>query len=132
MTAHVPPPRGAYSPRVAELFATTPGAGRPADREGWVAAEAHDPLTGTHVRWYLKDGEGRLVGVRYEVRGCPHTIAATAAVAEALSGQPSNAVRIDVAAVAAALVVPPEKLGRLFVVEDAVRSAALLLVPARP
>jgi NifU-like protein involved in Fe-S cluster formation len=116
-----------YSDEVRRLFEATPRAGRPPPDEGWVQGEAREPLTGTHVRWHLRAADGRIVDARYEVRGCPHTIAAAALVADRLVGQAVAGVDADPAAAAAELDVPAEKLGRLFVIQDAVRRAALLL-----
>ena len=96
-----------------------------------MSAEAREPLSGTHVRWHLRAVAGR-AELRYEVRGCPHTIAATAAAAAALSGRPAEALELDIAALATELGVPREKLGRLFVIQDAIRKAALLLQAPRP
>jgi NifU-like protein involved in Fe-S cluster formation len=134
MSAMAPPPPAdlGYSATVADLYASMPGAGRPPDSGGWAVGEARDALSGTHVRWYLRAEAGRIAAARYEVRGCPHTMAAAAVIAAALPGQPAGATRIDVAAVAASLEAPAEKLGRLFVIEDAVRDAALLLAGPHP
>jgi NifU-like protein involved in Fe-S cluster formation len=117
---------GGYSPLVRRLFETLPGAGRPPEAAGWAAGEARDPLTATHVRWYLRAEGGRVAEARYEVRGCPHTIAAAALLAGRLVGQPAGSPQVDLGDLAATLEAPPEKLGRLFVIEDAVRRAALL------
>jgi NifU-like protein involved in Fe-S cluster formation len=122
-----------YSEQVRRLFETTPGSGAPADRAGWVQGEARDDLTQTWVRWYLRAEGGRIAGARYEVRGCPHTIAAAARIAAGLVGRPLEPplVAVDVAAIALELNVPAEKLGRLFVIEDAIGRAVLLLRGAR-
>jgi hypothetical protein len=149
-----------YSEQVRRLFETTPGAGPPEDRAGWVQGEASDPLTETRVRWYLAVRDGRIAGARYEVRGCPHTIAVTARIAAGLVGhrieapsdaaappalpgaagtpapagqgaRPGPTIALDLAAIASELNVPAEKLGRLFVIEDAFRRAVLLLSGAR-
>ena len=116
-----------YSDEVRRLFEATPRAGRPEGSEGWAQGEAREPLSATHVRWYLRAADGRIVDARYEVRGCPHTIAAAAWVADRLVGQPAAGVEADPAVVAGELGVPAEKLGRLFAIQDAVRRAALLL-----
>jgi hypothetical protein len=117
---------GEYSPLVRRLFETLPGAGRPPDPAGWAIGEARDPLTATHVRWYLRVEAGRIAEARYEVRGCPHTIAAAALLAGRLAGLPAGSPAVDPGDLAATLDAPPEKSGRLFVIEDAIRRAALL------
>jgi hypothetical protein len=145
-----------YSEQVRRLFETTPAAGAPRDRTGWVQGDASDALTETRVRWYLRVRDGRIADARYEVRGCPHTIAVTARLAAGLVGHPIEvpsdvaggpalpgaagtpapagqgarpvpSVAVDLAAIASELNVPAEKLGRLFVIEDAIRRAVLLL-----
>jgi NifU-like protein involved in Fe-S cluster formation len=120
-----------YSARVAALFRAAPGAGRP-EGPGWVSGEACEPLAATHVRWHLRSDGGRVAETRFEVRGCPHTIATAAAVAAALPGRPLAGLSVDIAGVAAELGVPREKLGRLFVIQDAILNAALLLQAPRP
>ena len=115
-----------YSARVAALYRAAVGAGRPAG-PGWVSGEAREPLSATHVRCHLRVDAGRVAEVRYEVRGCPHTLAALSAAAQALIGRLPDELELDVQALAADLGVPREKLGRLFVIQDAIRNAALLL-----
>lgn len=109
---------------LSHLYATAPGAGRPGG-PGWVSGEAREPLTGTHVRWHLRVEAGTIREARWEVRGCPYTIAAAGLLAGRLPGRPVAAPAVDPAALAAELGAPREKLGRLFVIEDAVRAAAL-------
>jgi hypothetical protein len=118
-------PDPAYSDEVRRLFATTPGAGAPADPAGWRCGEAREPLTGTHVRVWLRVEAGRIAEARYAVRGCPHTVAAAAAYAEALPGRPAGAPGLEIATFVTTLGVPEAKLGRLFAIEDAVRAAVL-------
>ncbi len=115
-----------YSALVARLFAEAPGAGPP-DGPGWGAGEAAEPLTGTRARFYLRAEAGRVAGCRYEVRGCPHTIAAAALAAGRLAGRPVAGLDIDPAALARELDAPATKLGRIFVIQDAIRNAALQL-----
>ena len=120
-----------YSALVARLFAAAPGAGRP-DGPGWTPGEAEEPLTGTRVRFYLRVEAGRVAACRYQVRGCPHTVAAAALAAARLPGHPLAGLDVDAAALAAELEAPAAKLGRVFVIQDAIRSAALQLAWACP
>jgi NifU-like protein involved in Fe-S cluster formation len=117
---------GPYSELVARLFAAAPAAGPP-DGPGWVAGEAREPLTGTRARFYLRAEEGRVAGCRYQVRGCPHTIAAAALAAARLPGRPVAGLDIDPASLAREIGAPASKLGRVFVIQDAIRDAALQL-----
>jgi NifU-like protein involved in Fe-S cluster formation len=120
-----------YSALVARLFAQAPGAGRP-DGPGWAVGEAEEPLTGTRVRVYLRASGGRVTACRYQVRGCPHTVAAAALVATQLPGRPVEGLDVEPAALARELDAPAAKLGRIFVIQDAVRSAALQLNAGYP
>ena len=117
---------GRYSSLVARLFREAPGAGRP-DGAGWLSGEAREPLTGTHVRIHVRGAGGAIASVRYEVRGCPHTIAAAALIATELAGRPFAEPALDLAELAARLEAPASKLGRLFVIQDAFREAFLTL-----
>ena len=112
----------------------------------WVAGEAGRVRDGTRVRCYLRiaqprlgtgPGQGtgeppRIAAAEFRVYGCPHTRAVAAWLAPALVGQPLHAPS-DTAVGgpqdwAARHGVPPEKLGRLLLVEDAwlrAREAAL-------
>jgi NifU-like protein involved in Fe-S cluster formation len=117
-----------YSELVTRLFRETPGAGRPSGPK-WVGGEATEPLSGSMVRWHLRAAASRIEEARYEVRGCPHTIAATALIAAELAGRPIAAVELDLPDIARRLGAPVTKLGRFFVIQDALRKALLLLEP---
>jgi NifU-like protein involved in Fe-S cluster formation len=115
-----------YSDTVSRMFREAPGAGRP-EGPGWVSGEAREPLSATHVRWHLKAEAGRIAAARYEVRGCPHTVAAAALIADQLPGRPVTELALDLPRVAARLGCPATKLGRLFVIQDAIQRAADVL-----
>jgi len=121
----------AYSALVARLFADLPLAGAP-EGPGWAVGEAAEPLSGTRVRFFLKAEAGRVAAARYQVRGCPHAVAAAALAAGRLAGRPLADLDVDAAALAAEIEAPPEKLGRIFVIQDAIRAAALHLAPGGP
>ena len=87
-----------------------------------VHGEAGREQRGTRVRFTLKFHEGELVEARYHAYGCPHTLAVCEWLAGALeaghlpsTGGPAHWCRT--------LDVPIVKLGRLLVVEDALRAA---------
>jgi cysteine desulfurase len=96
------------------------GAGGPLIRHGRAGRHAH----GTAIRFELEIAQGIVIGARFSAYGCPHTLAVTAWLCEVLegtrfeSGMPGTpadwAARFDV---------PTEKLGRLLIVEDALRAA---------
>jgi len=116
---------GPYPARVRALFRAAPGAGRP-DGAGWSSGEALDPLTRTHVRMHLRVArDGCIEDVRYEVRGCPYTVAAAALWAERCRGERPGSCQLEPRAVLDELGAPTTKLSRFFVVEDAYRRAAL-------
>ena len=65
---------------------------------------------------------GRLVEVRYRAYGCPHTLAACEWLAQRLESGGRDSIG-GPADWAAQLSIPPAKLGRLLVVEDALAAA---------
>jgi cysteine desulfurase len=110
---------------VLRLRALAPGGRAAPAGAGWFHGEAREPLSGTHVRWHLRVVGDSIAAAVWEARGCPDTLAAAARVAERLEGRAVAAPAIDFRALAAEISLPDEKLGRLFVIEDALRAAAL-------
>ncbi|MEN9704190.1 MAG: hypothetical protein RLZZ393_69 [Pseudomonadota bacterium] len=86
--------------------------------------EAGASRLGTWVRLLLCIKSGRIADVRFQAYACPHVLAACAHVAESLRGLPEAAPapgspeswRVAVGA-------PVEKLGRMLIIEDALRAA---------
>src|SRR5688572_6548064 len=79
---------------------------------------------GTAVFFELKIADGSVKSARFSAYGCPHTVAVSAWLCEVLEGAPLEAgAPGDPAAWADKFAVPAEKLGRLLVVEDALRAA---------
>jgi hypothetical protein len=120
-----------YAPRVRELFAALPACGAlPPGPGDAIAGEAAAIERGAWVRFEARVEAGRLSACRFRAFGCPHTLAAAAFVASALdAGGSAGDGALGAAALARALDVPPEKMGRLLVVEDAL--SALLAEAAR-
>jgi NifU-like protein involved in Fe-S cluster formation len=113
-----------YGPEVRRRFAAPVGAGAPPEgSRGWFTGEAQDPASGTRVRAYLRFRDAQVVGLRYEVFGCPHTIAALSWLAELVERRELRHLAVDLQGIAGALGVPAEKRGRLLVIEDALRAA---------
>jgi len=105
-------------------LAMAPSAARAAVSRADAAATA----AYVHARYALaKATAGRVAASRYEVRGCPHTIAAAALIAAQLDGRPVADLGLDLPRVAALLGCPTTKLGRLFVIQDAIERAAHVL-----
>jgi hypothetical protein len=120
-----------YTPLVRRLFWERPGAGRPSG-PGWVCGEAREPLSATHVRLWLRGSRQRLEEARFEVRGCPHTVAALACFVAELPGQSVVTVDVDPIRLSDRVGAPAEKRGRLLLIQDAWRQVALLLPSALP
>jgi NifU-like protein involved in Fe-S cluster formation len=113
-----------YAPRVRELFAALPSGGvLSADPGALAVGEAVALDRGAWVRFEAHVATGRIRDCVFRAWGCPHTLAAAAWAALELRGLAlDEAEAIDAARLARELAVPPEKMGRLLVVEDAIRS----------
>ncbi len=113
-----------YSSRVLELFAELPGAGAlPAGRGEIVAGEALALDRGAWVRFEARLHGGHFQDCRFLAWGCPHTLAAAALAAAAIRSHPElRPAEIDAARLARELSAPADKMGRLLVVEDALRA----------
>jgi cysteine desulfurase len=91
--------------------------------------EAGRDSEGTRVRFELKIARGTVKSARFSAYGCPHTLAVTAWLCETLEGAPlatavPNSMELGTPVDwARKFAVPAEKLGRLLVVEDALRAA---------
>jgi NifU-like protein involved in Fe-S cluster formation len=110
-------------PRVGRLSDPADGAvERGAVRHGEAGGAAEEVWVRFHVRL---DGD-TVKDARFEVRGCPHTLAAAAWIASRLPGRRlSEAVPGSPQEWARELGVPVEKLGRLLVLEDALIACGL-------
>lgn len=115
-----------YSARVRALFASPPRAGELAEGPGERRrGESGAPEQGAWVVFEARIEGGLVADAAFRAWGCPHVIAAAALVAERLTGRPiGEAGAFDVHALAAELDLPPDKLGRLLVVQDAATTLA--------
>jgi hypothetical protein len=113
-----------YAPRVRELFAALPASGVLSGESGALAVgEAAAFDRGAWVRFEARIAAGRIRDCVFRAWGCPHTLAAAAWAALELRGLGlGEGGAIDAIRLASELAVPPEKMGRLLVVEDAIRS----------
>ncbi|HEY4644924.1 MAG TPA: iron-sulfur cluster assembly scaffold protein [Steroidobacteraceae bacterium] len=103
----------------------------PATIEAWesgattterAVGEAGSVEAGSWVRFAIGFEGGRVTEARFKVYGCPHTLAAAAWFAEQLRGRRLEEVLAGgVQEAARQLEVPVEKLGRLLIIEDALR-----------
>jgi hypothetical protein len=120
-----------------ELSAAVVGAGAtPADATAAhatrvVSGEAGRERRGTRVRFTLCLDGDRLLEVRYRAYGCPYTLAACEWLARRLEDGGPGLIGAP-GEWAQALQIPPARMGRLLVVEDALRAAlaAAGLTPA--
>lgn len=110
---------------VDRLFRELPGGGPFPDDAGIVLhGEAGGPDGEVWVRFHLLMEGDTVKDARFEARGCPHTLATAAWLAAGMAGRrrgelPSG----DPQQWARTLEVPIEKLGRLLVIEDAIRAS---------
>jgi NifU-like protein involved in Fe-S cluster formation len=113
-----------YHPQVVELFQHTPFAGEMKSGAGVHSGGAGSQSQGSEVRFWLKSGGGRIQAISFRAFGCPHTIAAAAWLAHQVRGLAFSEIdRLSWREVERALAVPPQKRGRLLIVEDALKSA---------
>jgi NifU-like protein involved in Fe-S cluster formation len=74
---------------------------------------------GTWVQFDLQVSGGIIQAARFLAFGCPHTIAVSAWVAGHAGGPVTRALPEAVEDLSARFAVPPEKRGRLLIIEDA-------------
>ena len=117
---------GDYSGLVRRLFAAPAHAGSLAPGPGPTrAAEAIALDRGAWLQITARLQAGQVVEARFLAWGCPHFLAACELVTAGLEGRPlARAATVDPRALARQLEAPPEKLGRLLVIEDALRELA--------
>lgn len=90
--------------------------------EGPIIGEAGSVDVGTWVRFAIDFRAGRVTEARFKAYGCPHTLAAAAWLTEHLRGRAlDDVLATGIQEARVALGVPVEKLGRLLIVEDALR-----------
>jgi NifU-like protein involved in Fe-S cluster formation len=124
---------GVLAPQIRELFGALEHAGefagdaaQFADAAGArvLGGEAGREELGTRVRFALRIADRQLLEVRYRAYGCPHTLATCEWLARRLEGRRLDALGLGGPLEwAQRLGVPEAKLGRLLVIEDALRAA---------
>ena len=120
-------------PQIRALFAALDHAGEltgaTAEPGRLVRGEAGREELGTRVRFALRLVEGRIAAVRYRAYGCPHTLATCEWLARQLEGRAFAGGALEAPGVGSPLEwserlgLPPAKLGRLLVIEDALQAA---------
>lgn len=115
-----------YSALVRELFREPQHVGTMPDATGVAVGEAGSVERGAWVRFYLRIDGGRVIDARFRAYGCPHTLAAAEWICRQVTGltvtAASSPTFLGASGWAKALEAPAEKLGRLLVVEDALRA----------
>jgi cysteine desulfurase len=108
-------------------------AGSLAPGEALVSGEAGGPRQETWVRFHLLIAGDTVKEARFQALGCPHTLDVAGWLCGELRGRSRTALVPGTPADwAAARTVPVEKLGRLLVVEDALRACEGLWVRGAP
>jgi hypothetical protein len=112
------------SERVRRHFDSLEGAGRLSGGPGYViSGTAGERAQGTQVRFDWRVEGGRISEARFLAYGCPYTLAACDWLVAQLAGRGRDAPWPGhPEAWARALDIPLERLGRLLVVEDALRA----------
>jgi len=115
-----------YSQCVRARFSWPARAGVLPDGPGehlWGEAEALERRA--WVRFEVRVQDGQIADGRFRAWGCPYVVAACDLALERLQGRPlSAAAGLDARTLATELEAPADKLGRLLVVEDALRALA--------
>ena len=85
--------------------------------------EAGEREQGIHVVFWARVQDGRIEDISFQAFGCPHSIAACCLATERLRGQAAEAMlELAPESLAAPLEMPAEKMGRLLVIQDALRN----------
>lgn len=114
-----------YSALVKSHFTAPQNVGRLAAAPNVVIVSAGSREQGTEIVLSAKLENDRIDALRHLIYGCPHSIAAASWATLRLVGATLGELeRWQWRDVAAALDVPPEKWGRLLVIDDAVRELA--------
>jgi len=113
-----------YNSLVLDLFDRRPHAGKMATAADVFIGRAGEQTRGIDVQFWLKCAGGRIQATSFQGYGCPHSIAAASWWAQRVRGlKLADAEQVGWREAEEVLSVPPEKRGRLLVVEDAMRMA---------
>ena len=113
-----------YTDLVADHFRSPRNAGRLACTGGHRVAEAGSQAGGLWIRLELAVVDGCVVEVAWQAYGCPHLVALASLLSERIEGLPVEAVLgYPREEMGAELDLPPAKLDRLLLVQDALATA---------
>jgi len=118
-----------YSSEVRQRFLSPYGVGVfERSSLGVVSGEASDRTLNVWVCFQVQVVDSVISSSRFQVFGCPHTLAAASWVSEWLGGRPAIALRqLNIRSLADMLEVPVEKFGKLLLIEDALLGCAQAL-----
>jgi cysteine desulfurase len=109
--------------RLRRISPSSGSAANPWPGETVAVGEAGGPGEGTWIRFHLLVAGDVVKDARFQAYGCPHTLEVAAWMANELRGRRREALQPGAPTEwATAYSVPVEKLGRLLVIEDAVRA----------
>jgi NifU-like protein involved in Fe-S cluster formation len=90
------------------------------DAAGVVSGESADRTLNVWIRFQIQAIDGVICAVRFNVYGCPYTVATVDWVAEWLEGRPTDALlALRMLKRREELGVPVDRLGKLLLIEDA-------------
>ncbi len=109
---------------VQRLRQLSPANPLPPDANTLHTGEAGSERQGTWIRWLLNIEHGRIKSARHQAWGCPHTLAACEWLQTNLPGRATdNPLPEGPRALLTAAHAPQHKLGRMLIVEDALKAA---------
>jgi hypothetical protein len=122
--AHAGEPRTEIADSATGAAAAAAAAAATGDAAGVrvVYGDAGRELRGTRVKFMLRLAGEQLLEVRYRAYGCPYTLAACEWLARRLEAGGRHLIGLP-GEWAQELSIPPARMGRLLVVEDALRAA---------
>jgi NifU-like protein involved in Fe-S cluster formation len=122
-----------YPASVLEHFRAPRGVGHLRPGPTVYTGRAGERRSGAEVEIGVRIGGGRIEELRFLAYGCPYLIAAASCLAEAAAGsRPDELLRWTWREAARRLHVPPERYGRLLVLEDALRACLAQVPPVYP
>jgi NifU-like protein involved in Fe-S cluster formation len=113
-----------YSQKVADYFAQPINIGVPdGDPASLYVGQAGNREHGVLVVFHMRVVDQKIEDIRFQAFACPHTIAACCQATEVLTGAPVRTL-LDVNPddLSRSLDAPTEKMGRMLVVQDALRN----------
>jgi NifU-like protein involved in Fe-S cluster formation len=113
-----------YSQKVADHFFRPRNLGTPAGGPATLfSGEAGVREQGVQVVFNMRVADRNIAEIRFQAFACPHTIAACSLATERLEGAPVGALlEMSPDVLMEELQVPTEKMGRMLVVQDALRN----------